>query len=110
MNKNTKENFFKQLDFAAGRHTFTDCPYYPCHEMTGQAALDCTFCYCPFYPCKGSPGDGKWIYDKKTGRIWDCSLCDFMHRSGVVRRITELAYENKKFSQIKKMIAKEFRR
>jgi Zn-finger protein len=108
MTENAKENFLKHLEFAAGRQAFSDCPYYPCHQMKGGATLNCTLCYCPFYPCRGRVGTGKWIYDKKSGKIWDCSPCDFIQRSDVVRRITELLYENRKFSQIKKIIAREF--
>ncbi len=108
MKKNAVESFKKQLEFAGKHNTFKDCPYYPCHKIRDGEVLDCTFCFCPFYPCRNKLGKGNWIFDKKSGKIWDCSLCDFIHRGDVVSRIFELLYENKKISRIKKTIRKEF--
>ena len=108
MKKKAGELFKRQLDFARKRSIFADCPYYPCHKDLDGGELDCTFCYCPFYPCRNKIGSGKWIYDKKSGRIWDCSSCGFIHRGDVVSRIFELIYKDKKISKIKKTIRDEF--
>ena len=72
------------------------CPCYgqnkPCHQM---GELNCFFCYCPQYDntteeggCKLSSTKGKWFVhpSHKTGRVWDCSDCDYPHRKEVVKK------------------------
>ena len=57
------------------------CAYYPCHEMLE----DCVFCYCPLYPCEDEEL-GKYIGDTK---IWDCSLCTWIHEKNRVDKLFE---------------------
>ncbi|MGA2142978.1 MAG: hypothetical protein ABSG94_11230 [Brevinematales bacterium] len=78
MNKKTLGRFKDQLGFARSRGT-------------------------PFYPCGGKIGTGAWYKG-----VWDCSSCVFIHRGGIVSRIFELIYADKKISKIKKTIRKEF--
>jgi Zn-finger protein len=69
------------------------CPCYltgePCHSTIPKEELNCHYCLCPMYDsskdeggCRvGSPA-GKWHPSpkKSTGRVWDCSNCDYPHR------------------------------
>jgi adenosylcobinamide hydrolase len=54
------------------------CPYYPCH-FRDQA---CDFCYCPFYPCHDEEL-GEFVDCSYGGKIWACTDCLLLHRSGV---------------------------
>lgn len=100
---NLSEVFFKkQIDFFNTHQRFSDCKYYPCHK-TEDDNQNCFFCYCPFYPCFSSDVGGRIIKGKK-GDVWDCSLCTFIHRDDVVKRVLSMIYENKRVEDIKKEI------
>lgn len=60
------------------------CQFYPCHK----GLEDCTFCWCPFYPCKNKER-GKYV-KTKTGRVWDCTDCSWIHNKEVVDKIFEV--------------------
>lgn len=70
----------------------TLCPCYstkkPCHDIPPEQ-LNCHYCLCPLYGasrpqggCKINSKYGKWYENDNlsTGKIWDCSDCDYPHR------------------------------
>jgi len=70
-----------------------ECPCYqshtPCHDLNTKD-LNCFFCMCPEYDnskdvrgCLRKSPQGKWYNNPNLpqGQIWDCSDCDFPHRS-----------------------------
>ncbi|MFN4215867.1 MAG: cysteine-rich small domain-containing protein [Brevinematales bacterium] len=95
--------FEKQLLFSMTHQRYTDCPYYPCHKMTEQ---NCFFCYCPFYPCQDET-KGVWLSTAEK-KIWDCSLCQWIHTDRIVKRIIELLYEGMNIPEIKEVLVKEY--
>ena len=58
------------------------CPYYPCHNFTGQV---CTFCYCPLYPCCDTEFSEE--IDTPRGKIWSCQDCRFIHEPAVASHL-----------------------
>lgn len=69
-----------------------ECPCYiskkPCHETEG---LNCLLCYCPAYDLSteqggctiGNPQKKGYFLEHDSfpsGKIWDCSNCDYPHR------------------------------
>ena len=83
-----------------------NCKYYPCHDEL----KDCIFCFCPIYPCKIKETGGEWIYRKngkyrkkigeKVKKVWDCSDCNIIHNSIVVKIMRKL--KSKKYLAWKK--------
>lgn len=76
------------------------CPCYrcgrPCHDTLSPEELNCQYCLCPEYDsskeeggCKINSDKGKWFPNirKPTGRVWDCSDCDYPHRLENARKI-----------------------
>lgn len=105
----TLKAFLKQLQFSFKHSRFTDCDYYPCHQIPAeQDGLNCYYCYCPFYPCGHLSRGGKWIKGTDGTNIWDCSNCNFVHRDDVVLRMKELSYQNLSWSKINVLLQKEF--
>lgn len=103
-----REWFEKYINFSLDNSIYKNCPYYPCHKIPdGQEGLVCTFCYCPFYPCGIENRGGKWI-KAKNKKLWDCTNCSFIHRRDVVKRIIELQYKDKSFSEISLILQEEF--
>jgi Zn-finger protein len=74
------------------------CPCYsssPCHSNIAPQQLNCLFCLCPNYLnfdgktcCKIDSSSGKWFYHPSypTGKVWDCSDCDYPHRTNNVKK------------------------
>jgi len=60
-----------------------DCPHFPCHKGIDEADFCCDYCYCPFYPCKVEQFGGYWK-TVKTGKVWACDKCTWIHDKRVV--------------------------
>ncbi len=60
------------------------CPYYPCHNFTGQ---QCSFCYCPLYPCMDSQFGH--LIETPTGEVWSCMDCRFIHEPAVTAHLLQ---------------------
>ena len=109
MEKTSRESFLKQIGFSNSHQSYRDCPYYPCHALpAGQDHLNCLLCYCPFYPCGNSVGTGRWTSGGRTGKIWDCTECSFIHRDDVAARILELFLTGWPAARIRRQIRREF--
>ena len=74
------------------------CPCYsssPCHKDIPLEKFNCLFCLCPNYihsgsetGCKINSPNGKWFYHQSyaTGRVWDCSDCDYPPKTENVKK------------------------
>jgi len=63
--------------------------FYPnnpeCIEKTCHNKIeDCRFCFCPFYPCLDTHTGGTFTPRESGGIVWNCSNCEWIHRSDVV--------------------------
>lgn len=65
----------------------------PCHTLSSKE-FNCFLCYCPEYDtskpeggCKIQRKEGKWFDNPNvpTGKIWDCSNCDYPNKENTVR-------------------------
>ncbi|MDP6641383.1 MAG: cysteine-rich small domain-containing protein [Nitrososphaerales archaeon] len=92
------------FSFENMRKKFPDkCPCYienkPCHDMDPEE-LNCLLCYCPEYDqskkeggCKIDSKEGKWFFSDKlpSGKIWDCSSCNYPHKRENVEKYSKKA-------------------
>lgn len=110
MDRISRKYFDRQSAFSSEHQAYTDCPFYPCHELpSGQDQLNCLFCYCPFYPCENRVGNGLWIRCGKK-KIWDCTPCTFIHRKDVSARLFGLMFDGKTARQTERILRREFRK
>jgi Zn-finger protein len=88
------------------------CPCYqqskPCHNTNGEE-LNCLLCYCPEYdnsPQEGGcklpeKGKGEWFYHPvhPTGRILDCSHCNYPNKEDIVIKYLEGFFNSSEHSK-----------
>jgi len=90
------ERIIKEFDFENQKKNKPDkCICYSkgkCHKIE---SLNCFLCYCPEYEnsdesggCRIKSLKGKWIFNEKlsSGKIWDCSDCDYPHKRELVEK------------------------
>jgi len=70
-------NIVYSMEKVYPNHPF--CEKRECHT---SSSIDCRLCFCPFYPCLDTTTGGSFV---KKGRwlVWDCSGCEWVHRSEV---------------------------
>ena len=106
MNSKTQDVLEKHIEAIVNEFNFLkrqkvdplSCSCYsslPCHTSLPIEQLNCLFCLCPHYihlgsetGCKINSPKGKWFYHESyaTGRVWDCSDCDYPHKTENVKK------------------------
>jgi Zn-finger protein len=62
-----------------------ECPFFPCHDLSGDEWESCLFCFCPLYltDCPGNP-------TVLENSVKDCTNCTFPHKQGAYKRIIKI--------------------
>ncbi|MBU0957557.1 MAG: cysteine-rich small domain-containing protein [Nanoarchaeota archaeon] len=111
MEAETKKWIEKHIDkvvdkFRYGKLKVSDPEWCPCFKndkchAIGLADMNCFLCYCPHYEndkeeggCKINNEKGGWHLSDKltTGRIWDCSGCDWPHKEENIKKVLRKVY------------------
>ena len=106
MNKEARKILERHIDQIVDEFTFirrqkndvSACPCYSsssCHPDIPSGELNCLFCLCPNYinsgketGCRINSPKGKWYPNENyaNGLVWDCSDCDYPHRTENVKK------------------------
>jgi threonine-phosphate decarboxylase len=62
------------------------CDKRGCHT---SSSIDCRLCFCPFYPCLDTATGGSFVKREGGGLVWNCSRCEWVHRSEVADLVLE---------------------
>jgi threonine-phosphate decarboxylase len=62
------------------------CDKRECHT---SPSIDCRLCFCPFYPCLDTATGGFFVKREGGGLVWNCSRCEWVHRSEVADLVLE---------------------
>ncbi len=77
-------NIIYSMEKVYPNHPF--CEKRECHA---SSSIDCRLCFCPFYPCLDTTTEGSFVKREGGGLVWNCSRCEWVHRSEVADLVLE---------------------